>query len=423
MPVGPVFLGGTFASWRDGWWIDWTSETNYSPHLQAFIDSTGSESNWFELSNSDRWMGVDAAVYDVGRMFDVKAEYAAYNYESVWDMGNKEKIEGADKSNGAIDVPVGDTDGWLATGVIEGSPFQPFNLKLRFDSGKFSAMSDDEEYVAYGAPLWARGVLPMHALLANPKRTYTEVRFDGSPLVASVYDPLPETDLWGLELDAGFSLGIFELGLEYDTHSYDIAFGAALKEALGFDEWTGDISRLAGRGRADVMPDRLWVEIEGERMSFDEPDGKKLLAPLEGDSYETLQLYESREAILRGGWSINEDWGIIADIRHIKYYGVQNQSTVTDTLGNETTTYEYDDESFLAPHLALVYSPRKNVKVQIGYGVDPLNYVDTPVEGRGNGRERWRERYLWDHSDHDIDEAEQALEDARTIGVMAVIAF
>ncbi len=37
-------------------------------------------------------------------------------------MGNKEKVEGEDYSNGAIDVPIGDMDGWVARGVLSGSP-------------------------------------------------------------------------------------------------------------------------------------------------------------------------------------------------------------------------------------------------------------------------------------------------------------
>ena len=87
-PAGPVHVGATYASWRDGWWIDWTG-SNYSPHLQDYIDGSGSSSDWFELSRSDRWIGVDASVYDVAEMFDVRAEYAVYHYECLWDMGNK----------------------------------------------------------------------------------------------------------------------------------------------------------------------------------------------------------------------------------------------------------------------------------------------------------------------------------------------
>ncbi len=45
------------------------------------------------------------------------------------------------------------------------------------------------------------------------------------------------------------------------------------------------------------------------------------------------------------------------------------------------------------------------------------------MEGRPNGRERWRSQYLWDHSGADEVDAERALEDARVIGLMAVIAF
>ena len=138
--------------------------------------------------------------------------------------------------------------------VVEGSPLQPLNLRLRIDKGGFDAMGRDEEYVAYDAPLWAADVVPLQVLAAFPKRQYTEVRFGGSPLVVNVYDALPETDFWGVEFDAGFALGIFDLGIEYDTFSYDIAFGDSMAAGLGFDEWDGDVSRFAGRARAKGSP-------------------------------------------------------------------------------------------------------------------------------------------------------------------------
>ncbi len=48
-PVGPVTLGATYTSWRDGWWIDWTG-TNSSPHIDEYLaESRSRTSDWFEL--------------------------------------------------------------------------------------------------------------------------------------------------------------------------------------------------------------------------------------------------------------------------------------------------------------------------------------------------------------------------------------
>jgi len=326
-------------------------------------------------------------------------------------------VEGEDYSNGEIDVPVGDTDGWLVTGIAEGSPLQPLNLRLQLDFGGTDGMGRDEEYVAFGTPLWAGGVLPLEMLSMYSKRQYTEVRFDGSPLVANVYDPLPKTEFWGWELDAGLAIGIFDLDLELDHHRYEIGPSDSMEAGLGFADWDGRRTRVAGSAHADIRDD-LWFEFAGENLTYTESSADTPYS--ESGLFERFGILDTSEWILRGGYSFTDNWSVIADLRTITYRDVE--TAATDTTG-AIIDYFYPDETFFAPYLAVVYSPRKNVQVQLGYGVDPLNYVDTPIEGRGNGRERWRERYLWNHSDHDAVDAEQALADARTFGLMAVIAF
>ena len=80
-------------------------------------------------------------------------------------------------------------------------------------------------------------------------------------------------------------------------------------------------------------------------------------------------------------------------------------------------------DTFFNPFLAVEWNLRTNIKVQFSYGVNPTNYIDTPVEGRGNGRERWRSYYQWTHSLVDEVGAEKALSDAQTLGIMAVLTF
>jgi hypothetical protein len=81
------------------------------------------------------------------------------------------------------------------------------------------------------------------------------------------------------------------------------------------------------------------------------------------------------------------------------------------------------DNTFFDPHVALVWSPIPKVEIRLGYGLSPLYYRDTPVEGREIGRERWLSSYLWLDPEANLIEAERALEDLKIISLMGVIAF
>ncbi len=406
-PVGPVTLGGTYATWRDGWWIDFTG-TNTSPHLDEHVAETGSTSDWFELSNSERFLALDVS-YPLSDQYGVTAGYARYDYNSTWNMGNKEKVEGDEFGNGAIDVKAGDMSGGVALVELTANPIEPLDLGIEFASIAVDGMEDGEEFTTasdshflrMGTAGWG-DIWPM-----LPIRQYTEVRYDGSPLVANVYAPIPEIDGTALEFDGGFQLGIFDFGVEYDRMSYNASFTDSVAAMFGSDELDLTASRFAGRARADIIADRLWFQIEGESRSLefdpeDEEDG----------------LYDTLEAIVSGGYHISKDWSVLFNVRHITYRDVP--TVTSDTTAMRGTTY--DDESFMAPYVAVVFSPRPNIQFRVGYGVDPLSYIDTPVEGRANGRERWRSQYMWDHGS-DALEAEDALSDARTIGAMALITF
>lgn len=383
--VGPVTLGTTYTSWRDGWWTKY-SGSNVIPELDEYIAGTGSTSDWFALSRTEQWFGLDASVPFMDERYGVRAEYSTYDYAARWDMGNREKVDGDDFANGAIDVPIGDEEGWMGTVILSGSPIPPLDLSLEARHEAIDGMETGEEFIAFDAPAWSG---PM-------QRQYTDVRYDGSPLVLGVYGPSPERDDWAYEFDGSFSMGILGLGVEYDVKDYCWTYPDSVESIEG-TSWEGKAVRLAGVFRADIMDDRLWGEVEVERMKYDLDDG-------------LFAANETREIIFRGRTGIIETLGFIWDLRHIVYYEVVGDG------GSH-------DESFFSPYAALVYSPRKNIEVRLGYGVNPESYVDTPVEGRGNGRERWLSGYLWDHGGASLVNAEEALEDAKTIGIMAVIAF
>ncbi len=361
------------------------------------------------MGNTERFTTFDVD-YPISDQYGVKAGYALYNYHSAWDMGNYEKVEGDEFGNGAIDVVAGDMDGSMALLELSAKPVEPLALDLEFVKFSLDGMEDGEEYTTVGTSRFMNmGTTGWGSLWpALEIRQYTEVSGTGSPLTASVIAPIPEIDGTSIEFDGGFELGIFDLGLEYDRWGYSAVFTDSVATLTGTDELDLTTSRFAGRARANIMEDRLWFQIAGESRSLEyDPD--------EGDH----GFYDTMEAIFSGGYSINQDWSVLFDVRHITYKDVP--TTTADTTSVRGTTY--DDESFMAPYVALVFSPRPNIQLRVGYGVDPLSYIDSPVEGRGNGRERWRSNYMWEHGDASSVDAEEALADAKTIGLMALITF
>jgi hypothetical protein len=409
--VGPVTLGATYTSWRDAWWIGFENEWNSSPHIDEFIEETGSTSTWFELSNTESWIGLDAEMSIAGELLTAQAEVARYSFKSLWDVGNKEKVEGESYSNGAIDVPVGEMCGWVARGVLTSSPLPVLDLRLEVTKTAIDSMTHGDQYVTFGAPYW----LAPYATGGSP--SFIEVKGTGSPLWVYVFGPAPKRDEFGMELDAKLGFGIFDLGFEYDRDDYEWTYYDELRGYLGyFDVYKESGSRFsatAGASLTDRVRVGLATEMSVRNYETDYRDDPEVDAPA------MLEDPSSFETILTANVGLWQDWSLLLDVRNISYTNQVREMVVTA----DSVSVSYDDEAFFAPYVALVYSPRENVEVRVGYGVNPTSYADTPVEGRGNGRERWLSEYLWEHSAHGVLDAEEALEDARTIGVMAVITF
>ena len=392
--VGPVTLGATYTSWRDGWWIGFEG-TNTSPHIDEHLQNNPeSQSTWFKLSNTETWIGLDADMPVVSDLLYAKAEYSLYGFDSLFAVGNKEKVEGEDYSNGAIDVPVGNMDGWVGRGVLNSSPLPGLDLRLELTKTAVDSMSTGEQYVAYGSPYW----------LAVAESEFTEVKGTGSPLSVNIFRPAPKRDEFEFKFDADFGFGIFDLGLEYDRDDVEWTYHEAIEGPFGsFDTWKGRSSRFSVTGGADLA-ERIRVGFATEMAS-------------EYSNVDSLEDWSRFEVIVTADVGLWQDWSVLLDVRNISYTDIPRVAPSTpDSL-------YYCDDSFLAPYVALVYSPRENIEIRVDYGINPTNYLDTPVEGRGNGRAQWLSEYLWWHSDHDVLNAEKALADARTIGIMAVITF
>ncbi len=391
-PTGPVTLGATWTSERDAWWVKYGGE-NAIPELDDYIDQTGSTSDWFELVTANQLGGVDVFWPALGELLGLHGEFAYYSYRAKWDMGNKEKIEGTDLSNGEIDVPVGSTDGRVGKLRMTSTPAPPAWLRLDVTYSNIDGMNENEEFISFWPTPWG----------IEPRRQYTDVGWDGSPLVLDVYGPAPVRKDWLTEFDGRFTLGIFDALLEFDAAWLDWTYRGSY---LGGDpdtafQWKGESNRFAFMAKADMSGDKkLWTDIRMEVLDFS------------FDEEGTVIPYDSFEFILRGEAGFNPSLSMLADLRVMSY------DHVPDADG---TGYHY--KTFGSAYVALIWAIRENIQARVYYGVDPSSYVDTPVEGRGNGRERWRSQYRWTHGEADEIDAEQALSNARPVGIMAVLTF
>jgi hypothetical protein len=444
--AGPTTLGATYTAVMDAWWLNFNIEQNefaavsdtigVSPELETYINGPDSESDWFELATSERVIGLDVAWPVMPGILDVRGEVAHYSYDSRWDVANKVRVEGQeDYSNGEINVPIGDMDGVFMKGILEGTPLGPLNLHFeatRFSTDGMDAVHDTSGVVAEafispdGRTRLAPPFLPAPYagfVSESPIFAFVEAGFEGSPLVLFTFDPRPEYSTWQTEFDADLRFGIFDLGFELDADLFDGEFDPDLQPGKRLD-FEGSEIRVAGRARADLRDERLWGELELESTAYDATFGNGLLVTFEAP--DVLELTVRGEVGL--AW---EDWSVLGDLRMVSYSGatrgtaVAVEDTVTGEISIETE-YEYRNrsESYFTPYLALVYRPRPTIELRASLGISPTDYVDAPFEGRAIGRDRWRADYLWDHADHDLLDAEEALADAwRTIGVMGVLKF
>ncbi len=193
----------------------------------------------------------------------------------------------------------------------------------------------------------------------------------------------------------GTAFGIFSAGFEYDYGSFEWTYDETLAGYFGsFDVHKESRSRVSATLGADVT-ERIKVGLAVERLGYSYDT--ELRGRRRGGRPASSRTRAASSSSLRRRSASGRTGALLAG----RPAGCPTR-TSSGSRGETPQDIEFDDDSFMAPYVALAYSPRENIEVRVGYGVSPTNYVDTPVEGRGNGRERWLSQYLWEHSDHDI---------------------
>ncbi len=387
-----VDVGMTFVSRRNGWWVGFESQRR-PPELEKY-----ERSFWFEMGTSEIFAGADLG-YDLSQGIRIAAEYALTRYDAGWDAGNRERKQGDTYVDGKIDEPVGDEDGRQAEVMLEAKR-GPIRLNLSFGYSSADGMDPDEVYVTHhqlpiedpDSPLLSLYGFPLHSK-QDYVDAYTNV-FNIEQFSIYKLEPLPERRTTVLRAVLGTKVRGVDASIGFDLSNRKWDYRDSVSPPLGDFEVT----------YLKVFPS-LSGKIFGERLSYrlDYAFDRDDMAP------RMPSLFDRHEVVLKGTLDIVNKWGLYYNLRRVTYKWTED--------GTEM------DASFFNPHLALVWNPVPRVEVRLGYGLNPLYYRDTPVEGREIGRERWISSALWDNPTAKLVDVEQQLKDLKMISLMGVIAF
>jgi hypothetical protein len=300
--------------------------------------------------------------------------------------------------DGEIDVPVGDEEGSrlkigfdLALGVLD--------LGLFWEKSEYDGMDSTEAYPSFYALSLEDPESPLLLMygpsaigVAEEQRLYTNI---GSVEQAVFYQhsPLPERRFDILEVDLSSVLMGVNLGVDVDVmdRTWDYSYSDSVFE-------DGDISavRISPRLRGDLFQERLSYDLTYD-VSGDLMHGRM------------PSVYDRTTLLFKGDLDLANDWSIYYNLRHASYEWTEDGEGL--------------DDSFFNTHLALVWSPIPRIELRLGYGLNPIYYRDTPVEGREIGRERYISSYLWENPAATLIRGEEALEDLDIVTLMRVIAF
>lgn len=391
-----VDLGVTVLSERSGWWVGFEEGNVEDPYIEAYRDETGDYgSTWFEVGTSTWLVGGDVAIHPA-EWFSLFGEIAKTSYEALWDAGNRVRIQGDQKVDGKIDAPVSDEAGTRIKSGFKAARGD-HSLRFTFEQARYEGMAEDEAFVSFYALPFEDAdtkLVDLYGFSLLEDSTYFRVygKVNGiDEFVIYEHDPLPEREIDVTEVDISSKVLGFDVGLEVDVE----------KKVWNY---TGSGPQDAKTTHLSVLPS-VGGSLFGERLTFD---------LLYENSQENISgrmpsVFDKAEFLARGDLRITDRCGAYYNVRWADYeWADEGQGR---------------SEGFLNSHFALVWSPIPRVELRLGYGLNPIYYIDTPVEGREIGRERWLSSYLWPRPGATLIDAERALEDLKIISLMGVISF
>jgi len=393
--LGEAAFGVTFTSERNGWWVGFEEENEEDPYILEYRESTGDdESTWFEAATSKWELGADVAYTHAGWL-SVFGEFAGNSYWNGWDGANRVRKQGDQLTDGAIDVMIGEEDGYRFKIGLEADK-GTYGADLSYELASYSGMEAENLYMTaeqipfedIDTEIWPYFGPP---LLEESTYVRTYVNVMGiDQFYIYQHNPLPdrrgdmgEIDLWG----KGWGI---DFGVEFDI--VDSRWKDPLAETTSYNTWLKIIPYMRG-------------DLFGERMTYD-----LAYASTRNNLHGRMpSKFDVGELIAKGDVGISGNWGVYYNFRWANYHWTDAGKDMSD--------------NFLNPHVALVWAPLSSVEIRFGWGINPLYYIDTPVGGREIGRERWRTSYMWINPSQSLITAEKEMENIKMLSLMGVIAF
>jgi hypothetical protein len=393
--VAGADFGVTFTSERNGWWVGFEEENQTDPYIDEYRERSGDDqSTWFEAATS-RWeLGADVA-YDHAGWLSVFGEFAGNSYWNGWDAANRVRKQGDQLVDGAIDINIGEEDGYRFRAGFSAEDAD-YGVKMAYELADFGGMKADNLYMTveqipfedidsrlwpyYGPPLLEESTYV---------RTYVKVNGIDQAYIYQ-HNPLPERSGDLGEIDLWAKKWGLDFGVEFDI------LGSRWKDPLTETTSNNTWLKIVPYLRGDLFDDRMDYDLAYVSTSNN----------LHG---RMPSKFDVGELIFKGNVDINKNWGIYYNFRWADYDWTEGGKAMS--------------EGFLNPHLAFVWSPIPKVEIRFGWGVNPLYYIDTPVEGREIGRERWRTSYMWVNPHDSLIIAEKEMENIKMLSLMGVVAF
>jgi len=392
-----VRVGLSWLRIQNGWWVDFVSGVNHSAQIDSFKYVTRDSSDWFEIGTADQTLATDVR-FMLPKKLLCTVEYAYWSWKAAWDVGNKDRLEGTNPANGAIDVPLGKDSGHRFKALLEENVNDKLNLSISHEIQRYKAMEAGELYVDFRrTPFVDPSVNTYTGIGSVPGFTIQE------------FPPLPDRQNDVTELDIGFGFGSLRGVIEVDRtwlrRGYSVADSVSptVPSTQTNERW-----RVAPGFSLGLFRDRLTVGLDYEFIQND-AKGQFFSSFSITDQLYASQFYDTRELIVFGKLNLTQRLAAVWDVRRMVYEANNGQVPPPD-------------DSYVSPYFAFVYSPSSSIELRLGYHVSPTYYKDAPLEGRGNGRQVWRDTYMWEHG-ADMFAAERALSDIRMITLMGVISF
>jgi len=288
----------------------WSPLTEISiDRLDTWVDTTGSESDWFALGNSEWLYGGDISAKI--SMVDLWSEFLLYDYSCGVVAGNKENDNNDD--NGPVNLDLGDMDGYYGGVGITIHPAEKLNFMVKYTTQFENAPSDSGIYI----------------------------------------QPEPSTDNDG-HVDIGFTDIYPEM-----KSSFRESYSARATIQWPITVWAqGSVEK-----RRDIINQNLWDatyfgfgakgSVLWQFIGYDLYTNFASIKTLSGEKHRKMQA----KAALK--LHLSDTWFIIADAAYHKGY---HQNAMDSVI--------VDDIS-LPVFCSLLFKPVDNVKLEIYWGIHP----------------------------------------------------